>query len=134
MKCKKCNKKNIVKNGTQEGIQRYKCKSCCAVFRGKEPKYSAEFKIEVIKMYLNSVGVRAIGRIKGIHNSVISVWIKKIGSIIKEKLYSEMEKVQEENIQIMEIDELFTYIKKEKIENIYIVVSTENQVKLLMCK
>jgi hypothetical protein len=40
---------------------------------------------------------------------VVSAWIKKIGSIIKEKFHN---KVQEKNTQIMGID---TYVKKRKI-------------------
>ncbi|HJD55259.1 MAG TPA: hypothetical protein LFW21_01095, partial [Rickettsia endosymbiont of Pyrocoelia pectoralis] len=45
----------------------------------KESKYSAEFKLEAIMLYVNSMGIRAIGRIKKVHNSLISVWIKQMG-------------------------------------------------------
>jgi transposase-like protein len=30
--CKTCQSKNIVKNGLQDGVQRYKCKVCGGVF------------------------------------------------------------------------------------------------------
>ncbi|MGX6960099.1 MAG: hypothetical protein ACIPMY_02410 [Rickettsia endosymbiont of Pentastiridius leporinus] len=43
--CKECKSENIVKNGTHNVVQRYKCKECGSVFRGKESKYSAEFKL-----------------------------------------------------------------------------------------
>lgn len=62
--CKKCQDINLVKNGKQDGIQRYKCKSCGSVFRGKESKYSAEFKLDAIMLYINSMGIRAIARVK----------------------------------------------------------------------
>ena len=32
--------------------------------RGKEAKYSPEFKLDAIMMYINSMGIRAIGRVK----------------------------------------------------------------------
>ena len=63
-------------------------------------------------MYINSMGIRAIGRVKGVHNSVVSSWIKKIGTITKEAFYEKMEEVQDKNISILELDELFTYVKK----------------------
>jgi transposase-like protein len=44
--CKKCKSEHIVKNGLQDGVQRYKCKACGYVFRGKAAKYSADFKLD----------------------------------------------------------------------------------------
>jgi transposase-like protein len=53
--CKKCGSSLVVKNGAQDGRQRDKCKAYSAVFRNFKPKYSAEFKMETIKMYMNSI-------------------------------------------------------------------------------
>lgn len=132
--CKKCKSDNLVKNGSQNNKQRYKCKDCGRVFRDSSPKYSAEFKFEAIKMYLSSMSIRAIARIKKVHHSVVSSWIKKIGSVTKELYFVELSRVQPKNIQILEIDELFTYIKKKKIKHIYLVLSTETQTELLISK
>ena len=117
--CRKCQSTHTVKNGTHGNVQRFKCKDCGAVFRGNEPKYSASFKLEVVMMHLNSVGFRAIGRLKGIHNSLVSYWVKQAGVIAKESFQQELEKVQANDIQILEVDELFTYIKKKPTERIY---------------
>jgi len=118
--CKKCQSENLVRNGKQDGFQRYKCNTCGSVFRGKEPKYSAEFKLDAIKMYVNSMGIRAIARIKKVHNSVISLWIKQMGEVTKAAFVEKLEEVQPKDIQILELDEVFTYVKKREIKHIYI--------------
>jgi len=132
--CKKCKSKNIVKNGTHNGIQRYKCKECGSVFRGKERKYSSEFKLEAITMYINSMGIRGVARVKKVHNSLISLWIKQMGKVIKEAFIEKINEVQPKDISILEIDELFTYVKKKKIKHMYLVLSTETGLELLMSK
>ncbi len=132
--CIECKSKRIIKNGHQDGKQRYKCKDCGKVFRDSQPKYTTEFKMEVVMMYLNSVGLRAIERIKKVHNSLVSYWVKQAGQVAKQKFYEELDKVQSQDIQILEIDELFTYCKKKKIKRIYSLVWNGNRVELLMSK
>jgi transposase-like protein len=132
--CKSCNSIKIVKNGKQANIQRYKCKDCSAVFRGKEAKYSSDFKLEAIMMYINSMGIRAIARVKKVHNSVISVWIKKMGEIIKETFHDRINEITPKDISILEIDELFTYVKKKRIKRMYLVLLTETGSELLISK
>ena len=132
--CKKCGSKNIVRNGKQDEVQRYKCKDCSSVFRGKEAMYSPEFKLDAIMMYINSMGIRAIGRVKKVHNSVVSVWIKQMGEVIKSVFYEKIASVQPKDISILELDELFTYIKKKKIKRMYLVLSLETSSELLISK
>lgn len=132
--CKKCKSRNIVKNGKQDGVQRYKCKDCCGVFRGKEQKYSADFKLEVVMMYINSMGIRAIARVKEIHNSLVSAWIKQIGTVTKNAFHEKVNEVEAKDINILELDELFTYVKKKKIKRMYLVLLTETTSELLISK
>ena len=53
MKCIHCNKRNVVKNGHQKGVQRYKCKSCERVFRetSNKEKYNRATKTVVQLLY-----------------------------------------------------------------------------------
>ncbi|WP_375327461.1 hypothetical protein [Candidatus Tisiphia endosymbiont of Nemotelus uliginosus] len=132
--CKKCQSEEIVKNGLQDGVQRYKCKTCSSVFRGKAAKYSADFKLETVMMYINSMGIRAIAREKKIHNSVVSVWIKKMGRVVKDAFTQKIEEVQEKDINIVALEELFTYITKKKIKRMYLVLLTEMGSELLISK
>jgi transposase-like protein len=132
--CKKCKSKDIVKNGNQDEVQRYKCKTCGSVFRGKDAKYSSEFKLEAIMMYINSMGIRAIARVKKVHNSVVSLWIKQMGEVVKSAFHEKINEIQPSHINILELDELFTYVKKKKIRRIYLVLSTETALELLISK
>jgi transposase-like protein len=132
--CKKCKSTELVRNGKQDGIQRYKCKSCGSVFRGKEEKYSADFKMEAIMMYINSMGIRAIARVKKVHNSVISLWIRQMGKVVKEAFIEKIGDVQPKDISILELDELFTYVKKKRTKRIYLVLSTETGCELLISR
>jgi transposase-like protein len=129
--CKKCRSTKLVKNGKQDGVQRYKCMDCGSVFRGKDRQYSAEFKMEAIMMYINSMGIRAIARVKKVHNSVISVWIKQIGKVAKDVFSEKIKEIEPKDISIMEVDELFTYVKKKRIKRIYLLLLTETGSKLL---
>ena len=133
LSCKKCSSSKLVKNGRQKGVQRYKCQECGSVFQGGEGKYSNAFKLEAIKMYLHSMSIRAIAHIKQVHPSVIGYWIKKSGRIAKEAFYAQVQKVTESNIQILEIDELFTYVKKNPTKRMYFLLCREKSCELLIC-
>ncbi len=133
-KCIECKSNHIIKNGHQDGKQRYKCKDCGKVFRDTQPKYTTDFKMETVMMYLNSVGLRAIERIKKVNNTLVLYWVKQAGQVAKQKVYEELDKVQSSDIQIMEIDELLIYYKKKKIKRIYSLVWNGKRVELLISK
>jgi transposase-like protein len=141
IKCKKCGNSKLIKNGLVLGKQRYRCKECNFNFRigDKREKYSDKEKMRVIELYLENCGIRSIERITGIYNNLISHWIKRFSSIIKNNINKDLEKIKsKQDIQIMEIDELVTYIKKNQkmAENIslYGLLSTEKETKLLILK
>jgi hypothetical protein len=58
------------------------------------------------------MGIRAIAEVKGIHNSLVSYWIRQFAKIVKEKIELETKQMEIQNIEIVEVDELCTYIKK----------------------
>jgi transposase-like protein len=133
-KCRFCSSENIIKCGFYKEKQRFKCKNCRKISTIQHKKYSDEFKIECIKMSLNSMGLRAIGRVKNVHNSLISYWIKKSAEIAKEKIRKDTDNI--EKIEILEVDELCTYIKKNLKMGVnirfYGLLSTETETKLLI--
>jgi transposase-like protein len=134
MECKHCHSCEVVKNGTQDGKQRYKCKNCGKVFRDSPPKHSLEVKMAAIRMHVNCVGNRAAGRILGVHHSVIGYWIKKMGQSIKEIFHQKIEEIQDKDIRILEEDELFTYVKKKTTKPTFLLLLTETTVDLLIFK
>ena len=122
IKCKQCNHKGCVKQGiaynkNSKNKQRYKCKKCGKVFvlgdsRYNMKKYPLKLRERVIKAYLSKTSIRGIEYTFDIHNSLISKWIKSCGK----KLKKVQDKIGKHNtprsIDILEVDELFTYIKK----------------------
>jgi len=112
--CKYCLSKKLVKNGIVHGKQRYLCKDCKRTFRigDAREKYSRETKIKVVKMYLEGIGIRAIERLEGVPNPLIIQWIKKFSEILRAELSNVKIADNARDIQILELDEMFSYCQK----------------------
>ena len=75
-------------------------------------------------MYLENVSIRSRERLEGVSEPLILKWIKKMGKEIKNKFNESINKIKDninnidekdikkENIEILEIDEIVTYVKK----------------------
>lgn len=61
-------------------------------------------------MYLNNCGFRRIAEILNIPLATCFMWIKRAGRIVDEMVRERKEEPQD--IEILEMDELFTFIKK----------------------
>ena len=69
-----CAHPDSIRYGTR-GVQRYRCQACRRIFqtlqRGKDPA----LKEQAQKLYLEGLGLRAIGRILGVHHKTVSRWL-----------------------------------------------------------
>lgn len=114
IKCKFCSGLKIVKNGFVRNLQRYKCRSCGKNFikgdKRENELYSNQTRNMVIRMYLNNCGIRRIAHILSLPLSTTFGWIKKAGKIVDEMVKNKNEEF--DKIDILEMDELFTYVKK----------------------
>lgn len=115
--CNKCLSKNHYKSGIVHGKQRYKCKDCGYNFRigDNRERYDLDKKLKVVKWSLDGAGIRSISRMEGVSAPLILQWIKKFSKLVKEKLslINDNNKIP---VDIMEIDELVTWIKKNHSE------------------
>jgi transposase-like protein len=79
MICKRCGGNDSHKNGMMNGKQRYRCKSCgfnyTTGFRGKP----VELRQQALKLYLEGLGFRAIGRLLGVSNVTVLNWVRAYG-------------------------------------------------------
>ena len=116
-KCRHCGSERIIKTGHRDGQQKWRCKDC-GKFQGevdRREKYTEKERQTAIDLYLEGCGFRRIARIlSGIFNrhvcyQTVIQWIKK-----EAKRIENLEPKKEENIQILEMDELYTYIKKNR--------------------
>ena len=110
--CKKCKSNIWTKNGNVKNKQRYKCQTCGYNYTlgDRRKMYGADKKALVVRMYLNNCGIRRIAHILEIPLATVFSWIKKAGKIVEEMV--KKRKDNEEKIEILELDELYTYIKK----------------------
>lgn len=147
LKCKFCNSPRTNKRDKQQynKKQRYLCRDCGKIFtegEDKRKKYNEEFKLEVIRWYLENVGIRSIERRMNVSDTTIMRWIKNFGKTIKERIIQETnnipDNIKKEDIEILEGDEIVTYIKKKsKMEGKtsgYGFLLTETGIKLLIFK
>jgi len=127
MKCPKCQSEHNVKNGIVRNIQRYQCKECgknftIDYFQVTEREKKRRF---ALAMYLEGLGFHSIGRLLNVsHVSVIN-WVKKYGS--------ELSKIRNAKpVQIMELDEIHTYVKSKKTINGFGLLLIETHENLLI--
>lgn len=114
MKCKYCWSEKYSKNGFAHGLQRYKCKSCQRNFTTQTPAgYSMEMRLRALKMYLEGLGFRSIGRILNVSNVTVFNWIHSFAKNFPQK----DEVWMAENLRcipVIQIDEFWHYVKKKR--------------------
>ena len=118
IKCPECGSEEIRRGGKPRGKQQYQCKECERKFI-TELNYSKEFKQKAIAIFYEGNSGRAVGRIMGINKSTVYNWIKELDEEIESsKLEEEKETDNAQTVDIIEMDELFSYIKEKKTEHI----------------
>jgi transposase-like protein len=111
MHCRHCESTDLIKRGSKGGYQRYMCRDCGRYGTDRAPKFSAETKAMAIQMYMNSMGIRAIGRVLKASPATVLNWIRKEHAALqvqqagKSPLYTGAP-------DIIEMDEIYTYIQK----------------------
>jgi transposase-like protein len=129
--CPHCkNNIHIKRNGHYKGEQVYSCSKCNKTFRlsgtDKRIKHSPILRKLALSMYLSGTSIRGIQKVLNVsfstklYHRTILCWIKNANSILQEELNKETQRRKEENpptgektiIPIVEMDELYTYVKK----------------------
>ena len=105
MDCPKCKSSQYTKAGFVNGRQRYRCTECHSLYSVTEKSTAKPMTMKryALHMYLEGLGFRSIGRILGVSNVSILKWIRAFGKQV-ESIRSEQQ------IDVIEMDELHTYI------------------------
>ena len=109
MDCPKCNSRKHTKDGKVRGMQRFKCKDCnyrytVEIKSTAKPKNT---KRQAVELYLEGLGFRSIGRFLNVSHVAVYQWIKSLGENIEE--------IRSDNkIEVVEMDEMHTYIGQKK--------------------
>ena len=110
--CKKCGDLRVIKNGVVREKPRFRCKACGYNFTQGDGRtdYDAQTKQLAVRMYLNNCGFRRVAEILELPLTTVFVWIQRAGQIVDEMV---RERAQDTGgIEILEMDELYTYVKK----------------------
>jgi len=111
MRCPACEGADLIKRGRKSGKQRYVCRACGRYCTDSQPKFSAETKAMAIEMYMNSMGIRAIGRVLGASPAAVLKWIRKEHALLQHKLAHAVP-VDTGEPDVIEMDEIYTYVQK----------------------
>ena len=129
--CKRCCSSDLRKNGFINGKQRFHCKSCGYNSRAGDNrvKYSLEKRLKVLRMYLEGIGIMSIERLESVPNPLIIYWLRQYANIVREKL-SDIDTPEDmRHIDIVEIDELFSYVQKKLKKSMSGLPLTETGIK-----
>ena len=112
--CTRCGSSQFSKNGSYNGVQRYKCKSCMRYFSDKPRKFTYQQKAKAIQMYLNNVGIGKIAKFINCSAASVVDWIKVLGKQISDQLQNNANKAASQMPAIIEMDEMYTFVKKQQ--------------------
>jgi len=95
---------------TRTGSQRYRCKECRRIYT-PEPKplgYPEETRREAVRLYLEGMNFRRIGRVLGVNHQSVVNWVNAYHA----SLPAAGQPVAEP--ETLEMDELFTFVGSKK--------------------
>jgi len=132
--CKHCGSEDVVKDGQVKKKQRYLCKNCEKTFRlgDERQKYTLEQKIRAIKLYTDGIGMMTIERNEGISTPLLIHWIRSFGAILRKAIAAVKVPDDAKKIEILEMDELFTYYQKKLKKPTYGLLLIGTEIKLLI--
>jgi transposase len=126
--CPRCQSDQLVKAGFQSKKQRYKCKICLAQFVERSPRgLPADIKAQALAMYLEGLGFRAIGRLLGVSNVAVLKWVRQAAQNLPQVSTPS-------TVDVLELDELWHFVKKRLNSSGYGLRLTVNDAPLLTSK
>jgi transposase-like protein len=112
MECHHCSSASYRKNGTHQGVQRYICKDCGRSFTSRGERFDRSVKEKAIEMYLNNVGIRKVARFTGASPAAVLKWVRAAGKRLADQLQQAATTVASGLPDVIEMDEIYTFVKK----------------------
>ncbi len=104
--CPKCSSFERHKDGKAHGMQRFKCKECgCRYTKSTQRGYPPQQRHLAVRLYLEGLGFRSIGRIIKVSNVAVLKWVRKAAGQLRAERPS-----YDATGRIMEMDEMWHYI------------------------
>lgn len=109
--CPKCAEKTRQSRSgfNRSGSQRYQCRHCGKKYTPcpKEQGYSQELRAKAIRMYVDGLNFRRIGRLLNVNHQSVINWVNAYASRLPEA-------PTPDDVEIVEMDELYTFIGEKK--------------------
>jgi len=128
--CSHCSRQNWRKNGFVQKVQRYYCKSCGRNFTTKPKLIAKETKDFAILLYLNNTGIRKVAKIVNVSPPAVLRWIRNAHGKLQSQLQP-LPTTQDKEVDVIELDEIYTYIKKNETGLPYGLLTLEGKSVLL---
>jgi len=110
MQCPKCRLEDYFRSGFVKGKQRYACRNCrCHYTKSEKQGYPLQTKRKALQYYLDGMGFRRIERLLCISHVTVMNWVREMSKKMKALSREELKR---RKIDLVELDELCTYIKK----------------------
>ena len=129
--CTHCGSSVFKKNGSYKGVQRYRCQNCSRFFSDQPRKFRFEDKEKALEMYLNNVGIRKTAQFIGASPALIVRWIKAFYEQVSQQLIQSSHRIVDARPDVIEMDEIYTFVKKNSSGQSYGVLIVGEQVALL---
>ena len=116
MHCPKCVSEKFVKSGFTKGKQRYKYKKCgCNFTQSQKKGATLETKIMALKLYLEGMGFRSIGRVLKVSNVTVLYWLQTLGRYVKTYVNTHLPDDMRD-VDFVEMDEMWHFtVTKNKL-------------------
>jgi transposase-like protein len=115
MKCAYCqsSEKQVKAGKNLSGTQRVKCQVCGRRYtpEAKEHGYPASLREQAVKMSVDGINYRRIGRLLGVDHKSVMLWVKAHADSLPSKA------PVPQQVVVAEQDELFTYVGKKKTKS-----------------
>lgn len=131
MQCHHCGSADYRRNGSYAGVQRYICKGCRRSFTSRGERFSKQVKARALDMYLNNVGIRKVARFVGASPASILNWIAAAAEAMAQRLARAAEQLRDVRPDVIEMDEIYTYIQKNGSAPSYGLLILDEKVALL---
>jgi transposase-like protein len=129
--CTHCGSTIFTKNGSYKGSQRFKCKSCNRAFSDKVRKFTYADKEKFMTFYLNNTGIRKSALFMNCSPALLIKWVKELSENLRQQLRNANLKLDENLPDIIELDEIYTRVKKGEIACSYGLLILDGEIKLL---
>ena len=109
MNCKGCQSPTTTKAGFVRKQQRYKCKACGYFFTNTPPRGKPiSQKLLGLHLYASGLSLRKTGNLLNVSQVAVQKWVQQLVPLLCPKLKPEGQVV------VMELDEMWHYVKKKK--------------------